>query len=278
MSQNSNNLNMLDLLIQIINYNTKKYLEQCLESLFMDIADIGINYKVVVLDNNSDDDLSDLQKKYEYSRISFVKSEINYGFGGGHNAISQIEESRYMLILNSDLMFIEKNSVKRLYDRLKENDRYSVIGPRLVVEDNSQQEFDHGELRGIASWVKNNYGSSYWKPRKSQTEAAWVSVAVFMCSTAVFKHVGGFDEKFFLYKEEEDLCRRIRDNGHRILYYPEVTVMHIGHVVARRSKHFTDSMNYYIEKHFKNKLSYKILNAVKVTKDLALYGKIRERT
>ena len=275
---NSKNMTMLDLLIQIVNYNTKRYLEQCLESLFSDLANIEINYKIIVLDNNSADDLSDLRKKHEHQNISFVKSEINYGFGGGHNAISNIAASKYMLILNSDLLFIEDNSVKRLYERLNNDNGFSVIGPRLVVEDKSQQEFDHGELRGIASWIKNNYGSSYWKPRSSQAEAAWVSGAVFMCSTAVFKTVGGFDEKFFLYKEEEDLCKRIRENGYRILYYPEVTVMHIGHVVAQRSKHFTDSMNYYIEKHFKNKFSYKILNAFKVARDMALYGKIRERS
>lgn len=268
---------MTDLLIQIINYNTKAYLANCLATLLSDLESFNHVFRICVLDNNSSDDLSDLRSEYGSDFVTFVNSGKNLGFGGGHNYISKLCESRVTLILNSDIFITEKNTVGRLYDRLLRSDGYSVIGPRLVLDDNSQQEFDHGELRGIMAAVKNNYGASYWKERNSETEAAWVSGAVFMCSTDVFRSVDGFDERFFLYKEEEDLCKRIREDGGRILYYPEVTVKHIGHVVARRDEHFSNSMNYYIEKHYKHKLSYKLLNAAKSARDLLFFGKVRER-
>ncbi|HMQ68565.1 MAG TPA: glycosyltransferase family 2 protein [Ignavibacteria bacterium] len=266
-----------DILIQIINYNTRNYLEICLESLFNDLTGCGINYKIIVLDNNSGDNLEDLGKFYEDKNISFHKSEKNLGFGGGHNFISSLEDSRYLLILNSDIKFIEKDSVKRLYEKLIESENYKVSGPKLVEEDMKPQRFDHGEIQGVTSWIKNNYGSSYWKERKSETEAAWVSGAVFMIERDLFERVNGFDENFFLYKEEEDLCKRIRDAGERILYFPEVSVMHYGHVVAKRSEHFSNSMNYYLDKHFRDNVSYKIINVFKVVKDLAVHGKIKER-
>lgn len=266
-----------DLLIQIINYNTKSYLKTCLESLFTDLNDSGINYKIIVLDNNSDDNLEELEKHYADRSISFRNSKKNLGFGGGHNFISALEESSYILILNSDIEFIEKNSVKRLYDRLIGAGIYKVSGPRLVEEDLTQQRFDHGEISGIKSWIKNNYGSSYWKPRDKQTEAAWVSGAVLMIETDLFREVKGFDENFFLYKEEEDLCKRIRNAGEKILYDPTVTVMHYGHVVAKRSEHFSNSMNYYLDKHFRSNLSYKVLHAFKVIKDISLHGKVQKR-
>ncbi len=267
-----------DLLIQIINYNTKKYLAVCLESLFTDLNESGINYKVIVLDNKSGDDLEEFEKLYAGKNISFHYSKDNLGFGGGHNFISKMEDSNCILILNSDIKFIEKDTVKRLYERLKGSNVYKVTGPRLVEEDMMQQRFDHGEIHGISSWVKNNYGSSYWKPCSKPVEAAWVSGAVFMIRTDLFKKINGFDENFFLYKEEEDLCKRIRDNGEKILYDPTVTVMHYGHVVAKRNEHFSNSMNYYLDKHFRDKISYKILNAFKIAKDLAFYGKIKERS
>lgn len=266
-----------DILIQIINYNTRKYLETCLESLFNDLKGSDLNYKIIVLDNNSSDNLEDLRKLYESKSISFYKSEKNLGFGGGHNFISGLEDSRYILILNSDIKFIEKNSVKRLYEKLIESDRYKVSGPKLVEEDMNPQKFDHGEIQGVSSWIKNNYGSSYWKERDTEAEAAWVSGAVFLIERDLFENIKGFDENFFLYKEEEDLCKRIRDAGEKILYDPNVRVMHYGHVVAKRSEHFSNSMNYYLDKHFRNNVSYKIINAVKIAKDLAVYGKVRER-
>lgn len=269
---------MYDLQIQIINYNTKKYLEECLSGLFYDLKSSGLKYKVLVLDNNSEDDLSDSEKRFSGEDVSFYYSKKNLGFGGGHNFLSEKADCRYILILNSDLKFIQPDTVKSMYDRLIKSSEFSVIGPMLVVEDLSRQEFDHGELTGIYSWVKNNYGSSYWKPRDSETEAAWVSGAVFMCDKSVFKKIGGFDEKFFLYKEEEDLCKRIREAGYKILYYPETRIMHIGHVVARRSAHFSESMDYYIAKHFENNMSYKILNTIKKIKDISLYGKVRSRS
>ncbi len=266
-----------DLLIQIINFNTKRHLDTCLKSLFDDLEDFEISYKVIILDNNSDDNLGELEKKYEDQIISFHYSKKNLGFGAGHNFISAMQDSRYILILNSDIRFIEANSVKRLYERLIGSSSYKVSGPRLVEEDMTPQRFDHGELEGITSWMKNNYGSSYWKPRSKPAEAAWVSGAVLLIETGLFRSVNGFDEKFFLYNEEEDLCKRIREAGERILYDPTVSVMHYGHVVAKRSEHFSDSMNYYLDKHFRGNLRYRILHSFKILKDLTLHGKVRER-
>ena len=267
-----------DLLIQIINYNTKQHLGVCLKSLFEDLNGWDINYKVIVLDNNSGDDLEEYERTYEDKIISFNYHKKNLGFGGGHNFISSLEDSRHILILNSDIKFIEKDSVKRLYDGLLKSEKYKVTGPRLLLEDMTPQEFDHGEIRGFASWIKNSYGSSYWKQRSKPAEAAWVSGAVFMIETDLFRKMNGFDEKFFLYKEEEELCKRIRESGEKILYDPEVSVMHYGHVVAQRSRHFSDSMNYYLDKHYRKNISYKILHAIKTAKDIAIYGKVRERS
>jgi N-acetylglucosaminyl-diphospho-decaprenol L-rhamnosyltransferase len=252
-----------DLLIQIINYKTKDYLADCLESLFNDLGGMDINYKIIILDNASGDDLSEMENKYKNKNFSVHYSNVNYGFGGGHNFLSTTEDSEYILILNPDILFIEGSSIKRLYERIKKDREYAVIGPRLVVEDRTQQPFDHGELFGAIAWIKNNAAGACWRERNNESESAWVAGTVFLIRRDAFECVHGFDEIFFLYKEEEDLCLRLREKGYKVLYYPCVSVLHIGHVVAKRDLHFDNSMKYYIEKHFKNKLSYKVLSAIK---------------
>lgn len=269
---------MTQLLIQIINYNTKDYLDECLNGLFTDLRDFPEGHLTVVLDNNSNDDLTDIEEKYRNERTVFLRSGKNLGFGGGHNYISRKYPGNYFLILNSDLRFIERSTVRRLYERLSADKSLTAIGPKLVLEDMTPQQFDHGALNGFMAMLKNNYGSSYWSETDSERKAAWVSGAVFMCKTEAFNSIGGFDEKFFLYKEEEDLCLRLRKNGGKILYYPQVKVMHIGHVVARRSEHFANSMDYFLDKHFRDKPSFRILDAVKSVKDRILYGRVRERS
>lgn len=254
---------LMDLTIQIINYNTKYYLKKCLRTLFNDLADANFEYEINMLDNNSNDDLSDLRDNYKDRKdIFFYSSKSNLGFGGGHNLLAKKSNAKYLLILNTDIQFIEKNTITQLlYKIVKEKIRIKVIGPRLTNVDGKNQEWDHGELgsAGIRSFILNNTGDSYWKNRNKEVQVAWVSGAVFLIEKEIFDKMDGFDEKFFLYKEEEDLCLRIRNNGGGILYYPNVKVLHHGSVVACTDKYMSASRQYFIEKHFKDKRMYGIL-------------------
>ena len=77
-----------------------------------------------------------------------------------------------------------------------------------------------------------------------------------MIRKKLFDKIGGFDEKFFLYKEEEDLCLRIRKKGGHIWYDPGITALHYGSVVAKKSDHMQKSAIYFLEKHFRNSFLY----------------------
>lgn len=240
---------MIDISIQIVNYNTKKYLFTCIEDAISDLAGTKISYEILVIDNNSQDDLSDLEDKYKDSQVKFFYSKENKGFGAGHNFLSKKTESEYLLILNSDIEFLEKNTISRLLCEIKSNKKIKVIGPKLLTSENKPQEWDHGELRGLRAWIANKMGGSYWKIRQKVMASAWVSGAFFLIRSDIFKDVGGFDENFFLYKEEEDLCLRIRKMGGQIVYEPDVKVMHYGSVVASKDKFMNQSSQYFDSKH-----------------------------
>lgn len=253
---------MCDISIQIVNYNTKKYLIDCVEGVKKDLEDSLLAYEILILDNNSQDDLKDLEKKYP--DVKFLYSDKNLGFGAGHNLLAKNGNSRYILILNPDIKLIEEATIERLFHFAKNNykgvcDDIAVIGPKLLTQ-KKVQKWDHGEFKGILGWLGEKVGETYWRDRNSALEVAWVSGAFFLITRNAFGCVNGFDENFFLYKEEEDLCLRVREElNQKIFYYPEVKAFHYVSVAASKSKFMRVSKDYFLKKHQKRKgFLYKI--------------------
>lgn len=249
-----------DISIQIVNYNTKSYLDLCINDAIKDLKDSDISYEIVVLDNNSKDNLSDLEKEYQESYVKFFKSDKNLGFGGGHNLLSKKSESKIILILNPDLRFIQEQTISRLFNILKKNDSAVVVGPKLITQEKKPQIYDHGELRGLIPKLALKAGGSIWKNVDRISQVAWVSGAVFMINRKAFCRANGFDENFFLYREEEDLCWRLRDMKAEIIYDPSIEVLHYGSVVANKDKLEDDSSRYYFKKHKINRIFLMIYN------------------
>ncbi len=241
----------IDLAIQIVNYNTKAYLLECLKSIFRDLEGSRLSVRIFILDNNSDDDLWNLKKNFIYfqaERICVLESLKNLGFGAGHNFLAAQHNVPKILILNPDVLIEGKGSIEAMYRRLASDPLVKVIGPKLYNIKGKAQVWDHGELGRFAS-VLMEIGLSRWKKRDQETICAWVSGAALLIDRKTFDQISGFDEKFFLYKEEEDLCLRVRRLGYQILYYPEVQIMHIGSVVANKKVYFKTSWKYFLRKY-----------------------------
>jgi GT2 family glycosyltransferase len=236
------------LAIQIVNYRTRPELDRCLPTLERDLAAGALSYEVHILDNHSGDDLSDLPARFAHCQVHH--SPRNVGFGAGHNLLArQAGAADRLLILNPDVEFIQPASMDRLWAALGDTPGAKAAGPRLVTEQGAPQRWDHGRLRGPRARIAMLAGDSYWRPTDRSQVVAWVSGAVLLVDRAAFEEVGGFDERFFLYKEEEDLCLQLRRRGHRILYEPSVVVRHRGSVVARKDDPtFAQSIAYFERK------------------------------
>src|SRR3989338_1730679 len=247
---------MYDIQIQIVNYKYKKYLFECLESVSKDLAGVSFSYHIAVLDNASGDDLSDILTQFpSLKSVEVVQGVENKGFGAGNNLLAERANAEYLLLLNPDTKIIEPNTVVRMLEQIKSL-HADVYGPRLIAEGNTTQWWDHGELYGFKAWIANLAASSHWEEQTKPVSAAWVSGAVFLLKKETYDSVGGFDENFFIYKEEEDLCYMLRKNGACIIYDPTVTIFHRGGVSARKEDHMQKSSAYFIEKHFRNRPSY----------------------
>ncbi|HEV3228409.1 MAG TPA: glycosyltransferase family 2 protein [Solirubrobacteraceae bacterium] len=234
------------LAIQIVNYRTRGYLERCLSALERDLDHSGLSYEVHVLDNDSGDDLTDLPARFARSHVH--QSPTNVGFGAGQNLLARRSKGDHLLILNPDVEFIQPDTTRRLLSVLQSGERVSAAGPKLLTEAGVAQRWDHGRLHGLRAQIAVRAGDSYWRPTDRRQEVAWVSGAVMLIERAAFDEVGGFDERFFLFKEEEDLCLQMRRAGHRIVYDPSIVVRHHGSVVARKDAVFAESIAYYRRK------------------------------
>ena len=233
----------LDVAVQVVNYRTRPHLEACLPTLLADLAEL--DHRVLVLDNASGDDLSDAARRHP--EVAFSTAERNLGFGAGHNRLAALHDARAVLFLNPDTEIVEPRTVERLLEAL--GGEVAAVGPQLVSASGAVDPRDHGELHGVRGRLAQAAGDSFYRRRDAPADVAWVSGAACLVDRAAFDEVGGFDPEFFLFKEEEDLLRRIRGRGGRVLYLPTVSVRHEGGVVASRAEHMPASQARFAAKH-----------------------------
>jgi GT2 family glycosyltransferase len=236
------------LAVQVVNFRTRRYLERCVETVVADLRGSGLDHEINLLDNASGEDLSEVADRF--ARVRTFPAASNLGFGGGHNLLAGKTEAPYLLILNPDVELTAAGTISRLLEVVARDPRVSVAGPKLLMADGSPQPYDHGRLHGARAAIALRGGHSYWRATDVRQEVAWVSGAAMLVEHAAFRGVGGFDEKLFLYKEDEDLCLRLREAGTLVIYEPGVTVGHHGGVVADRHAELGEAANYFFAKHY----------------------------
>jgi GT2 family glycosyltransferase len=205
----------------IVNYQSEKYLAQCISFIKKKI--LGVEHEVIVVNNDS----LDLQG---LSEIRVINTGKNIGFGAACNLGARSAQGEILCFLNPDTEIVSSNSVD-LLDKFDEYDKLAIIGSRLVDEKNNTQEWIAGKEITIWSTLLNNLG--YKRDRKIwesefPIECAWISGAAMFIKKDIFQKIRGFDEKFFMYFEDIDLCQRARQLGYKILYFPNFQIKHFG--------------------------------------------------
>jgi N-acetylglucosaminyl-diphospho-decaprenol L-rhamnosyltransferase len=251
---------VLDVAVQIVNYNTADHLAACLETVDRDLDSSGVAARVLVVDNDSEDDLSALEARWS-GRVEFHRSPRNVGFGAGHNLLAGMHDARTLLLLNPDTELIEPRTVARLLEALSAASDIAAVGPQLLTPERGVHPWDHGELHGFGARLAAAGGSSHHRVRHRRADVAWVSAASSLIAREHFDAVGGFDPGFFLYKEEEDLFLRIRRRGGRVVYEPSVRVLHVGSVTGVRRAHLEESVRRFRRKHVPSRVRRAVMPA-----------------
>jgi len=227
-----------ELTIIILNYNTRQLTLNCLASLAKVKNEISL--EIILSDNGSTDgSVEAIAKKYPEVRI--VENNANLGFAKGNNAARKFAHGKYILFLNTDTI-VDKAVLVRTVQYLKDHPDVGALTCKLVLADGS---LDKDARRAFPTpWVslthlvlhldklfpKSRLFAKYWYGYASPDLIQEVDViqgSYFLAPKKLLDEVGWFDEAYFLDGEDIDLCWKIRKLGYKIVYYPEVHILHL---------------------------------------------------
>ena len=254
--------NGLDLSVIIVNWNVKELLRECLNSIQGQFGDL--NGEVIVVDSASSDG-SQAMVKEEFPWVRLIAIYENLGYPRGNNLGITASSGRHVLILNPDTVLLN-NTLPVMVDYLNNHIDVGVVGPQLLNPDGSVQSSRRRFptlLTGLfeSTWleplVPDSLLSRYYVldlPDDEENDVDWVTGACMMVPRRILDHVGLFDEAYFMYSEELDLCRRVCVAGWRIVYLPEAQVVHhVGksseQAVTARHVNFQQAKLRYFRKH-----------------------------
>jgi N-acetylglucosaminyl-diphospho-decaprenol L-rhamnosyltransferase len=205
----------LDLSVIIVNYNTADFLGRCLTSI---AHQTDVNAEVIVVDNCSEDGSPDFVRE-EFPWVRLIANEQNLGFSKANNQALKDCNSKYIYFLNPDTE-VRSGAFKNMVDFMYSHPKVGLAGTQLVNPDGSPQS--SVEIR----YPGQRHARNELKDLKEGI--AWVMGSSMIARLEVIRGVDGFDEHYFLYGEDLDLCLRIRKSGWDIGYIPEAMVIHWG--------------------------------------------------
>jgi GT2 family glycosyltransferase len=240
--------------IIIINHNQKHFLERCIESIGKFISG---NYEIIIADN------SETQEDYRIDNAVIIKTP-NRGFANANNLAARKASGEYLLFLNADTEF-RKDFIPAFEEYLQKTE-FGAAGIGLTYPDGSYQLsywnentfFNEIKNKRLEDGLKQNNASlvKEYSSDNSLREVDWVSGAAVIIPMTVFKNTGGFNENFFLFYEDADICKRIKQKGFKILYLPFNGLVH--HKGKNVNDKFLSDTYYYAKK--SQLLYYKLHN------------------
>lgn len=262
----------MKLSIIIVNYNTYRLTKQTIESVVGRLH--PFRYEIILVDNASaDGSIQALQEDFrgliEEDILKVFINEENLGFSKANNIGMRVAKGEYILLLNSDTT-VERDCLEKCLEQMEKDSNIGALGCKVVLPNGT---LDHACKRGFPTpkaslyyFLKldrldaKKYGL-YDALHLGEDEVGEVDClmgAFMLMPKAVLEEVGLLDEEFFMYGEDIDLCYRIKEAGHKVLYYPEAKIIHYkgGSSKKRRTKviyDFHEAMWIFYKKHYYEK-------------------------
>jgi N-acetylglucosaminyl-diphospho-decaprenol L-rhamnosyltransferase len=268
----------VDLSIIIVNYHHSQMLKDCLESLNRTIQ--KIQFEVILIDNSSTDDgLASILKRFP--KTQFINNSENIGFAPANNQGAKIANGDFLLFINPDTIMTE-GAIESMLDYIRSDSSIGIIGPKVLNPDQTIQ-YSCRKFPTIWSGLFNRYSlmtqffpnNRYSKDylmldydHKSIRSVDWVSGCCMMISTPIFKKINGFDENYFLFIEDVDLCQTIKKIDLKVVYFPNSKIFHkisssnsksTSRIIIKRHQ----GMIYYNQKYYKkNFIIQHLINSI----------------
>jgi len=234
-----------DLSIIIINYKTPTHLRQCIKSIQKN--EPKLDYEIIVVDNNSQDGTAEMIEDdfiYDYKnrktdKVDIIANKKNLGFPTAANQGIKKSKGKHILLLNPDITVLE-NTLEKMITYMNQHKDIAVLAPKLINPNGSIQhscfsKFTSpqlviyrrtlfGKLRRGKKLV-DSFTMESWDHSKER-DVAWILGSCMLVSKDAIEKVGLMDERFFMYMEDVDWCRRFWNAGYRVHYYPNTQMVH----------------------------------------------------
>jgi len=245
----------------VVSYNTREMSLECLRALSADLQ--GIDSEILVVDNDSGDG-TPAAVAQEFPTVRVIANSDNRGFGAANNQGMLAARGEYFLLINSDT-FPKKGAVAAMLQCIRENPKAAVVGPKLLYGNGSAQRSCYRFPTPFMAWMENLWIASlvpvsspfsdlrHWNHDTLRSVDFAIGACLLVRRRAV-EQVGGFDEEFFMYSEEADWQKRMRQAGWLTLFTPAAVVTHLAGASGATQKsrvngHFFQSLDYYQCKH-----------------------------
>jgi hypothetical protein len=280
-----------DVSIVVVSWNAKRYVLECLESLYAHPS--SRTTEIIVVDNDSSDGTPEAIRA-KFPRVTLIQNEANMGFAKGNNIGMAAAKGRYLCLVNSDVV-VPADCIDTILNYLHRNPRVGLLGPKMLAPDGSIGQsvknlptvwntfcvalglhslFPHSRLVGGFEPRSFSYSTS----ADVEVVSGWFWVA----RLEAIAEVGGLDERFFMYGEDIDWCRRFRQAGWRVVYCADAEALHYGAASSARTpaRFYTEmyraNLQYFRKHHAKaSALAYRAViwlhQAVRVTSYALLF-------
>jgi len=210
--------------IIIPTWNTAKITLKCVQTIKKHLS--NIKPQIIVVDNASTDNTVDLFKK---ENVTLIRNSKNFGYAKACNIGSKKATGDYLLFLNSDMEFFD-NSLENMLEYFPKNPQIGLIGPQFLNPDKTIQAsvFPPQTLINAIKefWFKKPVYSKY-SPKTKKPLSVWaISGGAVLINKDLFHQIGHWNEKYFMYFEDLDLCRKIHQQGKLVFYYPQAKLIH----------------------------------------------------
>ena len=242
--------------IIIVSWNVRSVLNSCLTSL--DTFHLPLSWEVIVFDNASQDGTDEMVRS-RFPNVRLIRSDRNIGFAGGNNRAAEKARGEYLLLLNPDTLPTQR-SVHSLLDYMRAHTGTGVASPQLLLPDGMPQPYAFGKdptpyyllKRALVRAISHRFLHEWQSAEHMKVD--WVSGAAMIIRREAWDRVGGFDENFFMYFEDNDLCLRVRQEGWDVVYLHTPSIVHFGGMSARQNplvrQAYQKSLRYFYRKHY----------------------------
>lgn len=227
----------IDVSFIIVSWNSRDLLVKCIDSILS--RKLKIRYEVIVVDNASTDDSAETVR-VRYPGIKLIENKENFGFAKSNNIGIRSSSGKYVCLINSDVEVLE-SCVDKLYDFMESDPSVGIVGPKIVGRDNLVQRSCMGfptlwnlfsramalDLLFPRTKLFGSYMMTYCT-HDSVREVDVINGCFWMVRRKTMLCVGLLDETFFIYAEDIDWCRRFKQSGARVIYYPFAEAIHYG--------------------------------------------------